>query len=175
MACSSKGRRSLGLQSGSSKRSTSSSAPRTSSAPLSSQNSREVPQKQRSSPTKPQPVKVVSIQTQTIKPRGYEVVGTTLGGNEVCRLKVLNSSSFLLPDLYKAIEKNTDGDLCLVTNDGWMLPGRDQVVTLASALTDKHTLEPADDKETAPQQSIPNKWGASLRKLLSSITSSRKK
>jgi hypothetical protein len=120
-------------------------------------------------------VKVVSIQTQTIKPKGYEVVGTTLGGNEVCRLKVLNPSFFLLLDLYKAIEKNTDGDLCLVTNDGWMLPGRDQVVTLTSALTDRHNLEPADDKEAAPQQSIPNKWGASLRKLLSSITSRGKK
>lgn len=136
-----------------------------SSAPLSSQDSTEGSQKQQSSPTKPRPVKVVSIQTQTIKPRGYEVVGTTLGGNEVCRLKVLNTSAFLLPDLYKVIEKNTDGDLRLVTNDGVILPGRDQVVTLTDALTDKHNLKPADDKETAPQQSIPNKWGASLRKL----------
>merc|ERR1719265_496750 len=175
MACSSKGRRSLGLQSGSSKRSTSSSAPRTSSAPLSSQNSREVPQKHRSSPTKPQGVKVVCIQTQTIKPRGYEVVGTTLGGNEVCRLEVLNPSSFLLPDLYKVIEKNTDGDLCLVTRDGGILPGRDQVVTLTDALSGRHNLEPADDKETAGRQSFPKKWGASLRKLLNSMTSRGKK
>jgi hypothetical protein len=120
-------------------------------------------------------VKVVSIQTQTIKPRGYEVVGTTLGGSEVCRLKVLNSSSFLLPDLYKVIEKNTDGDLRLVTNDGVILPGRDQAVTLTDALTDRHNLKPADDKETAAQQTIPNTCGASLRKLLSSITSRRKK
>jgi len=149
-------------------------APRT-SRPLSSQNSRELPQKQRSSPTKPQGVKVVAIQTQTIKPRGYEVTGTTLGGNEVCRLKVLNPSSFFLPDLYKVIEKNTDGDLCLVTRDGGILPGRDQVVTLTDALSGRHNLEPADDKETAGRQSFPKKWGASLRKLLNSMTSRGKK
>eukprot|EP00746_Dinoflagellata_sp_MGD_P009945 gnl/MRDRNA2_/MRDRNA2_120389_c0_seq1.p1 gnl/MRDRNA2_/MRDRNA2_120389_c0~~gnl/MRDRNA2_/MRDRNA2_120389_c0_seq1.p1 ORF type:complete len:183 (-),score=16.54 gnl/MRDRNA2_/MRDRNA2_120389_c0_seq1:606-1154(-) len=163
---------------GSRGRSTSSLAPRTSSGLSRSQNSRELPQKQRSSHTEPRPVKVVFIQTQTIKPRGYEVVGTTLGGNEVCRLKVLNPRSFLLSDLYQAIEKNTDsliGDLCLVTNDGGMLPGHDQVLTLEDALTQRHNLEPVGDKETAAQRSTQNKWGASLRKLMISITSRGKK
>lgn len=116
-------------------------------------------------PAKPVPVQVVSIHTQTIERGGYEVVGTTLGGDEVCRLTVTTPSSFLLSDLYKAIEKKTDYDLCLITNDGGILPGRNQVVTLADALTNRHNDEPTND--TA--KSLPNSLRASLRKLVGSI------
>lgn len=90
-------------------------------------------------PTPPtsQPVKVVSISTCSIEARGYEVVGTDMAGNEVCRLKVQTLSSYLLKDLYEVIEKNIGSDSCiprLVTMDGELLPARDSALTLATAL-----------------------------------------
>merc|ERR1712091_134731 len=85
-------------------------------------------------PTKTRPVKVITISIHSIEPQGYEVVGTNIGGQEIYRLKVKTLSSLLLPDLYNAIEENTDGDPKLVAIDGGLLPGRHQALTLADAL-----------------------------------------
>lgn len=156
------------------------------------QNSRRSPgtslgkQQQRSLPSKSCPVKVVVIKWSPCeaghKAWGYRVTGTTLGGEEVCDLKVTTPSSFLLSDLYKVIDKSTDGDLCLVTSDGGILPGRNQVVTLADALTGRHDSEPLDDEalflkerkieddKALLQKPIPNNCGAFLCKKFGSFS-----
>jgi hypothetical protein len=130
-------------------------------------------------PAKSQPIKVqkvVTILTRSIEPQGYEVVGTNMGGQEVCRLKVTSLSSLLLPELYKVIEENIGGDPWLVTIGGEVLPGRNQAVTLADALATARAPvngQLAEISPTAPKPA-PNGRGALLRKWLASITSKLK-
>jgi hypothetical protein len=122
----------------------------------------------------PKPVKVVTILTCPIEPEGYEVVGTNMGGQEVCRLKVPTLSSLLLPDLYKVIEENTGEhwwNIRLVASGGEVLPGRNRAVTLEDALATavkEGKLAEISEMASSP---APNGRAALLRKWLGSMTS----
>jgi hypothetical protein len=104
-------------------------------------------------------VKVVTISTRSIEAGGYEVVGTNMAGNEVCRLKVTTLRSVLLKDLYEVIEKKIGSDCIprLVTLDGKLLPACGSALTLATAL--------------GKPSHAPSRVGALLRKWLGGIAS----